>query len=139
MLKNYTSDLQWLSCDLKSSFKKYKKTTAHKENRVNCMNEKIVNVNCSFCGNEIECPENMLGSEKHSCYECFRDMGEKIPANEREKIHVDIPMEKMDELMPQMLTSGLVEEAFPELWKESKKEFKEMPKKETQLYTIPIT
>jgi hypothetical protein len=92
-------------------------------------NSKSVNVNCSFCGNMIECPENMLEtSKKHMCYECFIT---KEPSDEEIKdVHVDIPIDKMPEITASGMADTMVEEAFPELWSERKSELKELSKKD---------
>ena len=92
--------------------------------------KKSVKVNCSFCGKEIECPENMLKSKKHMCYNCFQNAGELAKGEDLGQVHVDIPMDKMDELIPENLTNSLVEEAFPDVWKERKEELKAMSKRD---------
>ena len=92
---------------------------------------KLVKVNCSFCGKEIECPEDMLeSSEKHMCFECFQNMDRKEMPRDLSKVHVDIPMNKVDEIIPEEMTNSLIEEVFPDVWQERKKELKEMSKKE---------
>ena len=92
---------------------------------------KSVKVNCSFCIREIECPEPMLQtSKKHMCYECFRNAGELTKGEGFEDVHVDIPMDKMDEIIPENLTNSIVEEVFPDIWKERKEEFKGMSKRD---------
>lgn len=85
-------------------------------------------VHCSFCNNEIECPEDMLEkSKKHMCYECFIT---KEPSDEEVKdVHVDIPMEKMPETLASGMADRMVEEVFPELWSKRKNGLKEMSKK----------
>jgi hypothetical protein len=89
---------------------------------------KSVKVNCSFCSKEIECPENMLNAEKHSCFECFQELSKKENVDIR-KVHVDVPMDKFTEFVPETMTSSIVAEAFPEMWKERKEELKELSKK----------
>ena len=90
-----------------------------------------VKVNCSFCGKEIECPKDMLQkSKKHMCYDCFQNAGELAKGADLGEVHVDIPMDKMDELIPENLTNSLVEEAFPDVWKERKEELKAMSKRD---------
>ncbi len=94
-------------------------------------NKKSVKVSCSFCGKEIECPEDMLErSKKHMCYECFQNAGELAKGEDLGEVHVDIPMGKMDELIPENMTNALVEDAFPEVWKERKEELKTMSKRD---------
>ena len=92
---------------------------------------KSVKVNCSFCGADMECPENMLQeSEKHMCFECFQNTDEKNIPDDISKVHIDIPKEKLLDTMPDAMTSSMVEEMFPDIWKERKEELKEMSKKE---------
>ena len=90
-----------------------------------------VKVNCTFCGKEIECPNDMLQkSKKHMCYECFQNAGELSKGEDLGQVHVDIPMSRMDELIPENLTNSLVEGAFPDVWKERKEELKAMSKRD---------
>ena len=90
-----------------------------------------VKVNCSFCGKEIECPKDMLQkSKKHMCYDCFQNAGELAKGEDLGKVHVDIPMDKMYELIPENLTNSLVKEVFPDVWKERKEELKAMSKRD---------
>ncbi len=92
---------------------------------------KSVKVNCSFCGSDMECPENMLQeSEKHMCFECFQNKDEKNIPDDISKVHIDIPKEKLLDNIPDAITSSMVEELFPDIWKEKKEELKEMSKKE---------
>ncbi|MCK4669828.1 MAG: hypothetical protein KAT43_01400 [Nanoarchaeota archaeon] len=88
-----------------------------------------VKVKCSFCGKEIECPENMMHSKKHMCYDCFRNAGELAEGEDLEQIHVDIPMDKINEVLPENMTNSLVNEIFPDVWKERKDKFKAMSKR----------
>lgn len=60
--------------------------------------KKSVKVNCSFCGKEIECPEDMLEkSKKHMCYECFQNAGELAKGEDLGEVHVDIPMDEIED------------------------------------------
>ena len=94
-------------------------------------NKESVKVNCSFCGKEIECPKDMLQkSKKHMCYECFQNAGELAKGEDLGEVHVDIPMDKMEELIPENLTNSLVKEVFPDVWKERKEELKAMSKRD---------
>ena len=94
-------------------------------------NKESVKVNCTFCGKEIECPKDMLQkSKKHMCYNCFQNAGELAKGEDLGEVHVDIPMDKMDELIPENLTNSLVEWAFPDVWKERKEELKAMSKRD---------
>jgi hypothetical protein len=93
--------------------------------------KKSVKVSCSFCGKEIECPEDMLQtSRKHMCYECFQNAEEVAKSEDLKEVHVDIPMDKMEEFIPESLTNSLVDEAFPDVWKEKKEELKAMSKRD---------
>lgn len=94
------------------------------------MEDKTIKVDCSFCGKEIECPENMMKTEKHACFECFNKLKEEWSGEDFSKVHVDIPMDKMDKIMPEILMNTLINEVFPELWRERKNDLKEMSKKE---------
>lgn len=92
---------------------------------------KSVKVDCSFCGKEIECPENMLEkSETHMCFECFQGIDDKKMPKDTSKVHIDIPQDKFNDVLPEAMTNSLVEEAFPEIWKERKRKLREMSKKE---------
>lgn len=94
-------------------------------------NIKSIKVNCSFCGSDMECPENMLqDSEKHMCFECFQSTDEENMPSDVSKVHIDIPKDKLLDTMPDAMTSSMVEELFPDIWKERKEELKEMSKKE---------
>lgn len=98
------------------------------------MNNKSVKVNCSFCGKEIECPEEMLKEvERHACSECF-EKGEELFAGiseeEMGKIHVDYPMEELSSKMAEDLADKLVEQEFLEIWSDLKDDLKENSKKE---------
>ena len=64
------------------------------------------------------------------CYDCFQNAGELAKGEDLGEVHVDIPMDKMDELIPENLTNSLVEEAFPDVWKERKEELKAMSKRD---------
>lgn len=91
--------------------------------------EKSVAVDCSFCGEGIEGPEDMLAkSQKHMCYECF--VTRQPTAEEIEDVHVDIPAEKMPDVTASHLADTMVEELFPDLWSEQKEELKEKSKKD---------
>lgn len=92
--------------------------------------EKMVKVNCSFCGKEIECPEKMLNVDKHLCYECYKNPSREISEKELSKIHVDIPMDKVNEIFCDDLSRYIQEEIFPKLWQERKEKLKELSKKE---------
>ncbi len=98
------------------------------------MNNKSVKVNCSFCGKEIECPEDMLkDAEKHACFECFEDREDKFAGLSEEeigKIHVDYPLEELNSRMAKDLADELVEQEFSEVWSDMKDDFKESSKKE---------
>lgn len=102
-------------------------------------NTKSVKVDCSFCGNEMECPEEMLEkSKKHMCYECF--IKNEPSDKEIKNVHVDIPMDKMQEMTASGIAGMMVEEAFPEIWGERKSELKEMSKKELaeEMFSIGV-
>ena len=90
---------------------------------------KSVKVNCSFCGNEMECPEEMLAtSNTHMCFNCFNE--KKYPDEELKNVHVDIPMNEFDDHIPSEMADQMIEKVFPGLWSNKKGELKEMSKKE---------
>ncbi len=84
------------------------------------MKEQMLKVNCSFCGKEIECPRDMVNTEKHSCFECFEKLKDNWSDIEKSKIHIDLPPEKLNEVLPEVLTDSIVEEIFPQLWIDKK-------------------
>ena len=92
-------------------------------------NIKSIKVNCSFCGNEMECPEDMLEkSKKHMCYKCFIT---NEPSDEEVKgVHVDIPMDKMPQTVASGMADEMVDETFPRLWHERKNELRDISKKD---------
>ncbi|MBI2108514.1 hypothetical protein HYU10_02710 [Candidatus Woesearchaeota archaeon] len=93
--------------------------------------KKSVKVNCTFCSKEIECPEDMLQKfTKHMCYDCFQNAGELAKGEDLGEVHIDIPMDRMNEFIPENLTNSLVAEAFPDIWSERKEELKEMSKRD---------
>ena len=94
------------------------------------MGAKEINVKCSFCGKEIPCPENMIKSQKHACFECFMKIKDKLDPKEVDRIHVVIPKEKLQETMPDMLINYAMQKAFPDFWNDHKSKFKDMSKKE---------
>ncbi|MBD3203976.1 hypothetical protein GF327_06760 [Candidatus Woesearchaeota archaeon] len=88
--------------------------------------KKIHEVECSFCNEKITCPEDMLDSDKHACYSCFNELKDKLSEDEKSKIHVDMPMSDMAD----MLLDTMIEIAYPEFWKENKSKIIQMSKKE---------
>ena len=92
--------------------------------------EKEVTVKCSFCGKEVPCPVDMVNAEKHSCMECFKSLNKEWKEEDFEKVHVAVPKDKLDEVMPDIFIQTLMEKVFPRIWQEKKLEFKEMSKKE---------
>ena len=95
---------------------------------MNDSKEEIVNVNCSYCGKEIECPKNMIDKvEKHACVECFRNLS--IDKDNITKVHVDIPMNNALENIADEFAKKQIKEVFPEIWSKHKEEMKEMSKK----------
>jgi len=105
------------------------------------MDKGSVKINCSFCGKEIECPENMLNTEKHACFECFEKImekkeGEKMTEEDIEKIHVDIPRDKADEIADNYMIESVMSEAFPRFWKDEKEKLKDMPRRDAVYYAF---
>ena len=87
-------------------------------------------INCSFCGKEITCPKDMLNVEKHSCGDCFTNLGDTWSREETGKIHVDIPKDKLGETMSNGMTNSLVKDVFPKVWLDRKGDLKKMSKRE---------
>jgi len=94
------------------------------------MKEQILKVKCSFCGKEIECPKDMIDTEKHSCFECFEKLKDSWSDIEKGKIHIDMPSEKLNQVLPEVLTDSMVEKIFPKVWSDKKQELKQLSKKE---------
>ncbi len=113
------------------------------EKRRKIEGQKMLKVNCSFCGKEIECPEDMSKtSEKHLCYECFKRKAKGLDFSELSegKIHIDIPLEKelelrkeAEEYSKEMLFSTFKKEIFEKEWHENKQKYKELSKEELAL------
>lgn len=98
--------------------------------------KKSVRVNCSFCGKEIECPEDMLGAKKHACFECFEKLQENLPEEEIENMHVDIPRDKMDEISDNYMINTIMDVTFQRFWKEEKDRLKDMSRKDAVAYAF---
>ncbi|MBN2423163.1 hypothetical protein JXB41_08120 [Candidatus Woesearchaeota archaeon] len=88
--------------------------------------KKLIKVNCSFCNREMNCPENMIDSQKHVCSECFLNPTILKQVEGLSKVHIDAELDSFHEL----IVNSMVEEVFPKLWKDRKKELKELSKKE---------
>ena len=102
------------------------------------MEQDSVNVKCSFCGKEVPCPKNMINAEKHACFECFLKLQENLPEEEIKKVHVAIPKEKALQYFNTGMMQQLMEETFPEFWKDKKEELKEMSRREIAEYCFMI-
>jgi hypothetical protein len=100
------------------------------------MKEESVKINCSFCNKEIECPKEMLNSKKHACYECFEKLQDELPDEEIQNMHVDIPMDKMDDIAAKVFIEKIMDGVFPEFWKEAKDELKDMSRKDAVIYAF---
>lgn len=62
----------------------------------------ISKAKCSFCGKEIECPENMKKAKKHCCADCFLKIMANPPKKGLKGLHADIPTERAAEIMQAM-------------------------------------
>ena len=94
-------------------------------------NSKIIKVKCSFCGKDIECPEEMLKtSKKHMCFECFQKSDTLKIDRDLKNVHVDFPIEELTDIAADNFAQSFVDEVFPKLWSEKKEEFKELSKKD---------
>lgn len=92
------------------------------------MKEKEIMVQCSFCGKDIPCPENMKGHEKHMCFGCFnKPVGDDI---DFDKVHVAVPYDKMNEMVLPEIMKNVSEKVFPSMWRERKSILKGLPRKE---------
>ena len=94
------------------------------------MAEKIFKVNCSWCKKEIECPENMLGADKHICFDCFSKHENELKDLNLGKLHIDFPRKEFEKRLPEIMAQALVEEAFPKIWGENRLQFGQLSKKE---------
>ncbi len=97
-------------------------------------NEETNNVKCSFCGNETSCDACRREPEKakdfeHACYDCYQKMGGNLPENVRDKTHVCVPPEKMQENFERFL-NDMTQRAFMDLWNSEKKRLKDMSRQE---------
>lgn len=93
-------------------------------------NSKIIKVKCSFCGKDMECPDEMLKtSKRHMCYECFQK-SDTIGDKDLKDIHVDIPTNELSDAIAESFADNAVDEVFPKLWSEKKADLKELSKKE---------
>ena len=93
------------------------------------MDKEIVNINCTFCGKEIECPNDMLAtSKKHMCHLCFAKKDEF--KEDMIDVHVDLPQEKFIEETANSMVNDMVKDVFPRIWGGEKTKLKEIPKKE---------
>ncbi len=90
--------------------------------------EKMNKISCSFCSVEIECPENMMHYEKHSCYNCYKKIGKEIPKENLGKIHVDVPKDEM--VKTGEFLEAVIGKGFEQFMSQSKNELKMASKKE---------
>ncbi|MDH7517867.1 MAG: hypothetical protein QHH19_05945 [Candidatus Thermoplasmatota archaeon] len=80
----------------------------------NFSDSKIVKVKCSFCGKDIECPEEMLKtSKKHMCSECFQKADALKIDDDLENIHVDMPLDEFVDTAIDNFTRMVVNDVFP--------------------------
>ncbi len=92
------------------------------------------NVKCSFCGNDTYCEQCSADMSKssefeHMCFECNQKMGGVVPENVRDKTHVCIPPEKLQENFEKFM-NDMTARAFMQLWEAEKKKLKEMSRQE---------
>lgn len=84
-------------------------------------NQKIVKVKCDFCGREMECPEEMhKTSKKHMCNTCFKNP-DNFKGEDLGKIHIDMPMKEIDQIMAGRMAEDIAEKAFSMMWSREKK------------------
>jgi hypothetical protein len=70
----------------------------------------------------------MKKAEKHACFECFEGL-DKDSGVDLEKLHIDVPMDKMRDMMRESMIKCLGDDIFPDFWKDTKSELKDLPKK----------
>jgi hypothetical protein len=92
------------------------------------------NVKCSFCGDDTFCEQCSIDASKsgdfeHMCYGCHQKMGGVVPENVRDKTHICIPPEKMQENFERFM-NDMTARAFMQLWDAEKKKLKEMSRQE---------
>src|SRR5271157_3093619 len=96
--------------------------------------EEEKNVKCSFCGNDTSCEQcrqapGEMPKFEHVCFDCYQGMKGQLPENVREKTHVCIPQEKLNESFERFL-NDMTSKAFTDLWNSEKKKLKEMSRQE---------
>ncbi len=92
------------------------------------------NVKCSFCGDDTSCEQCRAAPEKagdfeHMCYDCHQKMGGAVPENIRDRTHICIPPEKLQENFEKFM-NDMTQRAFMQLWDSEKKKLKELSKQE---------
>lgn len=95
------------------------------------MDKEIVKTNCDFCGEEIECPKDMLEkAKKHMCHKCFLERTENGSNENLKDVHVDYPVESLIEEAASNMVNQMIDEVFLPLWKKDKHELKELSQKD---------
>jgi len=104
------------------------------------MDIEVVKVSCTICGKEITCPKHMVEKvEKHLCFGCFnsKESIDKLGGEEffekniiSGKFHVDIPIQELEEKLPEVLAEKMTDEIFPEIWKKLKEEVESLNKRD---------
>lgn len=84
---------------------------------------------CDFCKKDIECPPNMLNTQKHACYECFLKVEDELSEEEIKSMHVDFKNEEFDEFVEKKAIE-VAGKAFDIIWKEMRDEIRDMSKKD---------
>jgi len=92
------------------------------------------NVKCSFCGDDTFCEQCRAAPEKagefeHMCYDCHQKMGGVVPENIRDRTHICIPPEKLQENFERFM-NDVTGRAFMQLWETEKKKLKELSRQE---------
>jgi|SRR3989344_6962121 len=87
------------------------------------MENEMKKVNCSFCGNKMDCPENMLTAQKHVCNNCINKVDNKNFAKFAEEMgnvfkELGDASEIADELVKLNFNEYLENEEYKELSKE---------------------
>lgn len=90
-------------------------------------------VECSFCGKEMDCPNEMLKCNKHVCFECT-DRLDEIPEGDRENVHIDIPKEKLEGF--ELLINNISKDAYSDFWEVESARLRKKTKRKISEYSF---
>ena len=92
--------------------------------------EKEIMISCSFCGKDVPCTKDFEKADKHACFDCFKNLQDKLPEEELGKVHVAIPKEEAKRMLPEIIINQLMAETFPSYWSDKKSELKDLSKRD---------